>query len=249
METRGIVRAQREAPAVKLPQTPRAAFLFGCREMLPGTPAMVAWSLMTGVAMAKSGLTLGQAVGMSLIAYAGAAQLAALPLLMGGAPVFVTVLSALMVNLRFVIYSAAVAPSFRMLPLRERLGLGYVVSDMGFVFYMRHEGSLRHDPMRKWYFFGLGLTVFVVWHVASLVGLFAATVIPTSWGLEFVGTLALVALLVPMLAAHPARVGAAVAAGMSVVLRELPYKLGVVVAMLVGITAAVLAEQRQGNSR
>ena len=74
---------------MRLPQKPSAAFLLGLREMLPGTPAMVAWSLMTGVAMAKSGLTVGQAVGMSLIAYAGAAQLAALPLMVAGAPIVV----------------------------------------------------------------------------------------------------------------------------------------------------------------
>jgi predicted branched-subunit amino acid permease len=214
--------------------------------MIPGTPAMVAWSLMTGVAMAKSGLTVGQAVGMSLIAYAGAAQLAALPLMLGGAPIVVTVLSALMVNLRFVIYSAALAPSFRMLPLKERLGLGYLVSDMGFVFYMRHELVSRHDPMRKWYFLGLGLMVFVVWHVASLIGLFAATMIPTSWGLDFVGTLALIALLAPMLVARPARIGAAVAAVSSLLLRGLPYKLGVVAAIVAGIAAAVFAERQHG---
>ena len=154
-----------------------------------------------------------------------------------------------MVNLRFVIYSAALAPSFRTLPLKERLGLGYLVSDMGFVFYMRHDLVLRDDPMRKWYFLGLGLMVFVVWHVASLIGLFAATLIPTSWGLDFIGTLALVALLVPMLAAYPARVGAAVAAVSSLLLRGLPYKLGVVAAIVAGISAAVFAERQQRLSR
>ncbi len=233
----------RQAADLRLPPTRYGAIATGMREMLPGIPAMMAWSLMTGVAMAKSGLTVGQAVGMSLIAYAGAAQLAALPLMVSGAPVLVTVLSALMVNLRFVIYSAALAPSLRMLPLRERLGLGYLVSDMGFAFYMRHDLVLRQDPMRKWYFFGLGLMVFVVWHLSSLVGLFAATVIPTEWGLDFIGTLALVALLVPMLSVRPAQLGAAVAAGLSLLLRGLPFKLGVVVAILGGIVAAVSVER------
>jgi predicted branched-subunit amino acid permease len=218
--------------------------MLGLREMLPGIPAMVAWSLMTGVAMAKSGLTVWQATGMSLIAYAGAAQLAALPLMVSGAPIAVTVLSALMVNLRFVIYSAALAPSLRMLPFLERIGLGYLVSDMGFVFYMRHELALRQDPLRKWYFLGLGLMVFVVWHTASLVGLFAATMIPTRWGLDFVGTLALLALLVPLLNSNAAVAGALVAAIFSLLLKGLPFKLGVVVAILLGIVTAMLVDNR-----
>jgi predicted branched-subunit amino acid permease len=227
-----------------LPPTPAGAFARGVREMLPGAPAMAAWALVTGVAMAKSALTLGQALGLSMIAYAGAAQLAALPLLVAAAPVAVTVMSALMVNLRFVIYSAAVAPSLRMLPLRQRLGLGYLLSDIGFVFYMKREAQLRDDPMRAWYFLGLGAMVFVVWHAASLVGLLAATVIPDRWGLEFVGTLALLALLVPMLATRPAQVGATVAAVLSLLLHGLPFKLGVVAAILAGITASVFVERR-----
>jgi predicted branched-subunit amino acid permease len=227
-----------------LPPTPAAAFALGMREMLPGIPAMAAWSLVTGVAMAKSALSLGEAMGLSLIAYAGAAQLAALPLLVASAPIVVTVMSALMVNLRFVIYSAAVAPSLRSLPLRQRLLLGYMLSDMGFVFYMRREPALRDSPMRAWYFAGLGVIVFFVWHTASLVGLFAAAAIPESWGLDFVGTLALLALLVPMLATRPSQVGGAVAAVLSLWLRGLPFKLGVVVSIVAGIGAAVVADRR-----
>lgn len=230
---------------MQLPNTRGAAVRLGLWDMLPASPAIAAWSLVTGVAMAKSALTLGQAVGMSLIAYAGAAQLAALPLMLAGAPIAVTVLSALVVNLRFVIYSAALAPSFRMLPMRERLALGYLISDLGFVFYMRHETTLRAHPMRTWYFFGMGLLVFVIWHLASLVGLFAATFIPSNWGLDFIGALALLAVLAPMLAARSAQIGAAVAAALSLVLRGLPFKLGVIAAILAGIVAAMAVDRRK----
>ena len=216
--------------------------------MLPATPALAAWALVTGVAMAKSPLTLAQSAGFGLIAYAGAAQLAALPLLVAGAPLAVAILSALMVNLRFVIYSAALAPSLRSLKLRERLALGYLVSDMGFVLYMRRAAELRDAPARGWYFAGAGLAVMAVWHTASLVGLFAGTAIPTAWGLDFAGALALLALLVPMLATRPALAGSSVAAVLSVALDGLPVRLGLVVAILAGIAVAVFAEGR-GRAR
>ena len=45
-----------------------------------------AWGLLTGIAMAKSELAMPLAVLMSLLVFAGSAQLAALPLLAGGAP-------------------------------------------------------------------------------------------------------------------------------------------------------------------
>ncbi len=226
----------------------RAAFRQGVREILPAAPAMAAWALVTGVAMAKSALTLGQATGLSVFAYAGAAQLAALPLLVAGAPIAVSFLTALMVNLRFVIYSAAVSPSFRSLPLLERLGLGYVISDVGFVFYMRHEPTWRHSPVRGAYFAGMGLAVFFVWHAASFVGLYGAALVPEEWGLDFAGMLALLALWVPMLLRRPSLAASVVAGGLAVMLRGLPARLGIVAAILAGISVAVLVDESRGRA-
>lgn len=221
----------------------RAAFRRGLVDMLPVSPAVAAWALVTGVAMAQSALALSESVGLSLIAYAGSAQLAALPLLVAGAPIAVSVLTALMVNLRFVIYSAAVAPSFRASPLRQRLALGYLLGDLSFVVFMRHESAWRNSPWRVWYFLGLGLTMFCVWHVASLVGLFAAAAIPREWGLDFAGLLALLALWVPALASRPTLIGSVVAAGLSVALDRLPFRVGLVAAILAGIAVAVAADR------
>ncbi|MBS0376618.1 MAG: AzlC family ABC transporter permease [Proteobacteria bacterium] len=225
---------------------PRArAFAAGARDILPTMPANAAWALVTGIAMAQSGLPLGQGVGLSLIAYAGSAQLAALPLLVAGAPVWITVLTALMVNLRFVIYSAALSRTFKVLPLGQRLGLGYFIGDISFVLYLRAEERLGSPAERARYFMGLSLVLFFVWHLASLVGLFAAASIPREWGLDFAGLLALVALLAPMLASRPALAGSAVAAVLATLARHWPFRLGLVVAILAGIAVAVALDGRR----
>jgi predicted branched-subunit amino acid permease len=232
------------------PRAARAqALRAGALAMLPAMPANAAWALVTGIAMAQSGLPLGQGVGLSLIAYAGSAQLAALPLLVAGAPAWITVLTALMVNLRFVIYSAALSRTFRVLPLRERLGLGYFIGDISFVLYMRAEGDQPGPAARAGYFLGLSLVLYLVWHLASLVGLIAAASIPREWGLDFAGLLALVALLAPMLASRPALVGSAVAAVLATALRAWPFRLGLVVAIIAGIASAVLVDGRAGAER
>lgn len=220
-----------------------AAFREGAAAMLPTTPANLAWALVTGVAMAQSGLAFTHALGLSLLPYAGSAQLAALPFLVAGAPIWISVLTALMVNLRFVIYSAALSPSLRALPLRQRLGCGYLLGDLVFVIYMRREAELRGSPTRGWYYFGISAMLFSFWHVGSLVGLIAAAAIPRSWGLEFAGLLALVALFVPTLASRPALVGSLTAAALSVALQRLPYRLGLPLAILAGIAAALGAER------
>lgn len=222
----------------------REAFAAGARDFLPAIPGMAAWAVVTGVAMAKSGLSLVQVVGLSIIGFAGAAQLAALPLLVAGAPAAVAVLTALMVNLRFVIYSAGLAPSLRSLPFGQRMAAGYLVSDFGFVLFMRGGPALFESPYRVAYYFGVSSLMAIVWHVAALIGIVAATRIPTQWGLEFAGTLALVALLVPMLASRPAVLGAFTAATGSLLLRQLPFKTGVVLSILAGMAVAVTADRK-----
>ena len=56
---------------------------------------------------------------MSLLVYAGSAQLAALPLIVAGAPLWVIVATGLITNLRFVIYSAALRPYFADEPVAQ----------------------------------------------------------------------------------------------------------------------------------
>ena len=92
----------------------RAAFRDGFRDLIPVGPGTFAWGLVTGVAMVKSGLTLAQAVGMTVLVFAGSAQLSSLPLIAAASPVWVIVLTALVVNLRFVIYAAADRKSTRL---------------------------------------------------------------------------------------------------------------------------------------
>jgi len=220
----------------------RAAFRAGAIDIAPAIPATMAWGLVTGVAMAQSGLSLAQAYGLGLLAFAGSAQLAVLPLLASHVPAIVIVLTALIVNLRFVIYSAAMKSEFKMLSFPRRVGLAYLLGDFPFVLYERlapqHEARLR--PV---YFLGIGLCNLVVWQAASVAGLIAAGRIPPEWGLDFAGIVALVALVVPMLANRPGIAACVVAGGAAVALDRLPAHAGLVLATLAGIAAAVMAEK------
>ena len=91
------------------------------RDFSPAVLAIVSWGLVTGIAMSKSVLTLPQALGMSLLCYAGSSQLAVLPLLAAKLPLWTVLLTAAMVNLRFVIFSAGLAPHFSYLPMWRRV--------------------------------------------------------------------------------------------------------------------------------
>jgi predicted branched-subunit amino acid permease len=112
-------------------------FKRGFGEMLAPSLGIAAWGLVTGVAMVKSGLSVPLAVLMTVLVYAGSAQLAALPLLVVGAPLTVLWATAFCVNLRFVIYSAHWRRYFGHLPRWQRLVLGYFAVDLNYVLFAR----------------------------------------------------------------------------------------------------------------
>jgi predicted branched-subunit amino acid permease len=241
-----------ESPGAAAPPPPvdplrRAAFREGLRDMMPAVPGVAAWGLVTGVAMVQSGLTLWQALGLSAFAYAGSAQLAALPLLVGGSPVWVIFLTAVMVNLRFVIYAAALRKPLGHLPWQRRLWLGYITGDITFVIFMRRLQQAPAWPERDSYFLGLAIANWAAWHVASIAGILLAARIPLEWGLGLAGTLALVALLVPFCLRRAAAVGVAVAAVVALLSHGWPLRTGLLAAIACGVTAALFAERFQGR--
>jgi 4-azaleucine resistance transporter AzlC len=225
------------------PSERRVAFRLGQRAILPSLPGAFAWGLVSGVAMVKGGLAVPWAICMSLLVYAGSAQLAALPLIAAGAPLWVIVATGLITNLRFVIYSAALRPHFADVPWRKRAALGFFMTDFTFTRFMRsdQEGSLPERNRDAW-FAGVCSSNWITWQVSALTGIIGASYVPTQWGLEFTGTLALVALVGPSLNARPAVVGAIVAAVVALLAFPLPFKLGLFCGAIAGITAATIAD-------
>ena len=231
----------------------RDAALRGARELLPLSPGIFAWGLVTGVAMVKSGLSTLDATILSLLAYAGSAQLAAMPLIATLAPLWLVTLTAIIVNLRFVVYTALLRPHFTHLTAGRRLWLGYIVGDIMFVRFTSLLQQEPNYPHKVAYYTGGALANWVIWQVSSLIGIFAASVIPASWGLELAGTLALVALLVPLCRQWPALAGALAAALVAVLAHSLPLRLGLLCGVVVGIAVALLVDQqlrrRTGSGR
>jgi predicted branched-subunit amino acid permease len=228
------------------PSERRVAFKLGQRAILSSLPGSFAWGLISGVAMVKGGLTVTWAMMMSLLVYAGSAQLAALPLIVVGAPLWVIVATGLITNLRFVIYSAALRPHFADRSLARRAALGYFMTDFTFTLFMRsaQDGRLPQRHPDSW-FAGVCSTNWITWQLSAFAGIIGASYVPTDWGLEFTGTLALLALVGPSLNARPAVVGAALASVVALLAHPLPFKLGLFCGAIAGIVGATLTDAGQ----
>ncbi len=203
---------------------------------------IAAWGLITGVAMGKSGMPLPLMALMSLLVFAGSAQLAVLPLMASGAPVWVVWATALCVNLRFVIFSAQWRPYVIGLPFWRRAWWGYFTADLNYVMFMRRFPEPRPAPEQPPYFWGGAVTNWCAWHVPSMTGLVLADAVPVHWGIGFAGTLALLGLALSLLADRATAIAGAVAACAAVAAYAMPLKLNIVVAIAAAVAIGLLMD-------
>lgn len=226
--------------------TRREVFRQGQRAILHSLPGSAAWGLVSGVAMVKGGLSVPWAIAMSMCVYAGSAQLASLPLIAAGAPIWVIVATGFITNLRFVIYSAALRPYFIHESAARRGVLGFFMTDFTFTLFMRaaRDGSLPAQHRDSW-FAGVCANNWITWQLFAVTGIVAASYVPTDWGLEFTGTLALLALVGPALTVRPAVVGAVVSTVVALLTHGIPFRLGLFCAAIAGIVAATVVDGMQ----
>jgi len=227
-----------------LPPFDHGEFRIGLREMTPFSFAIGVWGLVTGVALVNTGLTHAAAIVMTITVYAGSAQLAVLPLLATRAPLWVVVVTATMVNMRFVLFSAASRRAFVGLPWYQRLLAGYLNGDVVFaLFSRRYADTTDHGtPEQYGYFYGACILAWWAWQVGSFAGIFLGGLAPRDWGLELAAYLALLTVLAPMMVKLPAVAGVAVTVVIAVLTAGWPMRLGLLVGIVVGVAVAVAGE-------
>ena len=217
----------------------------GFRAFLPLSVGLVPWAMVTGVAMRAAGFSIVEAIGMTLMVFAGTAQIGTLPLIVSGAPLWLIVATALVLNLRFVIFSAAISPAFEGIPLLKRLMSGYLLVDGVFAVGAQRMLSSTDKDWRFGFFLAPSLWAWSLWQVFVLIGVLGAELVPQGWSLEFMATIALMTLLVPLAASRPMLVAALAGGVAAVALRGMPLKLGLIAGIMVGIAAGFAAEHWQ----
>lgn len=214
----------------------------GFRHFLPFSVGLVPWALVTGIAMRGAGFSPLEAMGMNVIVFGATAQLGTLPLIVAGAPLWLMAVTALALNLRFVIFSAALAPAFVGIHRRHRWLAGYLLTDGVFAACADRLLREKEPAWRLGFYLGPSLWSWGVWQLSTLAGILAAGAIPRSWSVEFMATIALLVLLVPMLRQLPMLVAALVGGVAACLLQGMPLRLGLVAAIVLGIVAGFGAE-------
>ena len=223
----------------------RAAFFEGVRDMTPMLVGIIPFGMVCGVGAISVGASPLAALAMSMIMFSGAAQIVAVQLLAADAPFGVIVLSCLVVSLRLLMYSAAMAPHLRQLDQRWRNVLSYVLTDQAFAGTIQRFRDSDDLSGNASYFLGTGVLLWGTWQIATVVGILAGQILPASWQLEFVVPLCFIAVLVPLLRDRVSLLVFAVAGVAVVALDAMPLRLSMICAGLLGIAAGMIGDKAE----
>ncbi|MBR9865618.1 MAG: branched-chain amino acid ABC transporter permease [Oceanospirillales bacterium] len=218
----------------------RKQFWLGVRDLLPLVSGVLPFGLIVGATGVSLGMTPEMVVGMSALFFAGSAQLAAYSLIQDNAPFIIILATAVVINLRFAIYSAAFAPLLGPLPKRYRFTLAYMLSDQTYGLCSMPEQMAKTTPERIGYLAGVTLALYVTWLVSVILGIALGAGIPPHWSLEFTIPLAFLAMLVTTITSRLLFMVAVISGSCAVLFQLLPFNTGFIVAVVAGVSGGLL---------
>ena len=172
------------------------SFREGVKAAVPVWIAFVPSSFALGMAANTYGLRWDEIVLMSALVYAGPAQYAGVEPLAVGKPAAQILIATVLMNLRFLPMSAAIAPYFRRVKRTRLLWASHFISASSFVVpyvrFQREEKSdgatVRRSEDNLEFFLGIGMTACAVWVAGTALGYWAALKMPAGYdeGLKFI---------------------------------------------------------------
>lgn len=226
------------------------AFVSGVMAITPVLVALIPFALAFGTMSVGSGLSTLEVFAMSVFVFAGAAQLAMVPLISAGASAAVIVLTVLIINLRMALYSASLAPHFRRLPAGWKVLLSYLLTDQAYAATItRFDEGRTVESDKRWYYLGVALAIWVTWQPTAMLGVFLGSWASESWSLDFVMPLMFIALALPAIKDRITTAAAIVAGGTAVFVAAMPLNLGLITASLAGILGGLVTESVAGRRK
>jgi len=222
--------------------TPKSSFWRGFRDGLPFIFVIIPFATLFGVVATEAGLNITQVMGFSVLVVAGASQFAALQLMTENAPTVIVLTTALVVNLRMAMYSAALVPHLGKAPLWQRAIVAYFNVDQTYALSQANYEKAPHQPLSQKiaYFFGTAAPVCPLWYGFTYVGAVAGAAIPPEFALDFAVPITFLALIAPALKTLAHVAAALTSVLVALTFAALPSGLGLILA---AITAMIVGAQ------
>lgn len=241
------IRTTGDPPATRfVPVSAWAVARDGARDMTPMVVGIVPFGLAIGATIGASSVDTAAGLASAPVILAGAAQLATLQMLDVGSNPFVIVVSALLINLRILLYGASLAPWFSGVRLRTRLLLAVAVIDQThFVCVPRFEQGDLDRRGRVAYYGGAAAWLIAAWLGSQTAAVLLGAELPAAARLDMAAPLALVGLLAKSVTTRPSALAGVTGVVVVTLGAGLPFHSATLVATIVAILTAVVYEVRR----
>jgi predicted branched-subunit amino acid permease len=213
------------------------------RGALPLFVPAIPFALVLGVAITESAMPTAVGWSTNVLIFAGASQLATVSLA-ATATWLTLVATATIINLRHVMYSAALAPRFADQPRWFRWAGPFLLIDQLFALMV-----VRDLPAAQWrrFYLTAGLFYLVAWTTTVTLGLVVGSSIPTEWRLDVAPAIMFSGLVALGIANRPGVVAAVAGAGVCLLALEVPNNGGILIGSVAGVVAGYLADAAQSR--
>ncbi|MFW2381020.1 MAG: AzlC family ABC transporter permease [Acidimicrobiales bacterium] len=224
----------------RFPQLHREAL----RDSVPLLVPAIPFGFVLGVEINDSLMPVGVGFSTSVVVFAGAAQLALITLA-GTVSTITVVLTALVINARHVMYSAAIAPAMARQPTWFRVLGPFFLIDQAFALSIARSGK---DPREfRHYYLTCAALFFPMWQIVTLLGIVFGAAVPDSLGLGIAPALMFTGIVVAMVVDRASLIAATTAVVVTMFTLDLPNRSGLLVGALAGVTAGFFAEERSSR--
>ena len=234
------------------PETPRqetrgSEALRGLLDTLPFMFGSIPFGVIFGTLATGAGLSPLATMAMSLFVFSGSAQFIAILLLGGGSGLWVVWFATFVLNLRHLLYAATLVDHVRHLSQAWRFPLAAFLTDETFAVMERRYRTQGGGPHAHWYYLASCVGMYLNWQTWTFVGITVGQNFREvqNWGLEFAMVVTFIGIVVPLLTSVPYWAAAVTAGLVAVIANPLPYKLGLMLAALVGIVVGVVLDIRK----
>lgn len=218
----------------------RRAFIDGSIHMTPLNLAVIPWGILAGSMAVEAGLSFWQSISMSIMIFAGAAQLVTLGLLNSGAGYLTIIISVFFITSQHLLYGLTMRPHVKNFTTAERLSIGFLLTDELFAI-----SAAKRQPLSFPYLFGAGFSFYIVWLITSLCGIVMANFITdlSRLHLDFSVVATLLAIVVPLTKKVSTICGVLFSLVVAVVLSLYSISSAIVIAGVGGMCVSVLVSR------
>lgn len=213
--------------------------------IFPLSLAVVPWGVLCGSLAINVGLTPLQAQLMSLLVFAGAAQLAALTIMAASGSLSSMFSSTFVISSRHLLYSAVFREHVRKSSFGLRCSIAFFLTDEMFAVTCAYiVKNKRFSPV---YALSSGITFYVIWNISTFAGIVVGQHIPNleHLGLEFAIAATFIAIVIPLIKNRSTMVSVVTSGLSAIILSIFMEEYALIMATFIGMFCGYLTKDKE----